>query len=126
MRVFNDTVDSIRGTVRDPQGAAVPKAEVTITEEATNVSHNVTADDNGVYTARGPLAGRYTVSTSPHGFKKTVNSGIDLHIGDKIVVNLKLEVGNVDETVTVMGEAAQVETISVAFELKCHKLLVFP
>ncbi|HZT58232.1 MAG TPA: carboxypeptidase regulatory-like domain-containing protein [Pyrinomonadaceae bacterium] len=106
------TVGSISGTVHDPQGAAVPKAEVTITEEATGVSRTVTADENGFYSAVGLPVGRYTVSTSPHGFKKTVNSGIDLHIGDKLTVDLKLEVGAVDEVVTVTGEAAQVETRS--------------
>ncbi|PYT02997.1 MAG: hypothetical protein DMF65_05165 [Acidobacteria bacterium] len=106
------TTGSISGIVRDPQGAAVPKAEITITDEATGVSRTVTADDNGAYSALGLPAGRYTVSTAPHGFKKTVNSGIDLHIGDKLVVELKLEVGTVDETVTVTGEAAQVETRS--------------
>src|SRR5437764_3629881 len=106
------TTGSISGTVHDPQGAAVPKAEVTITEEATGVSRTVTADDNGVYSAVGLPTGRYTVSTAPHGFKKTVNSGIDLHIGDKLTVDFKLEVGTVDEVVTVTGEAEQVETRS--------------
>src|SRR3989440_3287227 len=106
------TTGSISGTVRDPQGAAVPKAEVTITEETTGTSRNVTADDAGVYSAIGLPAGRYTVSTAPHGFKKTVNSGVDLHIGDKLVIDLKLEVGNEYETVTVTGEAEQVETRS--------------
>src|SRR5918912_219410 len=112
VRAQVSTTGSISGTVRDPQGAAVPKAEVTITEETTNVSHTVTADDNGVYTALALPAGRYTGSTAPHGFKRTVNSGIGLHIGDKIVVDLKLEVGTVNEVVTVTGEAAQVETRS--------------
>jgi hypothetical protein len=112
VRAQVSTTGSITGTVHDPQGAAVPKAEVTITEEATGVSRNVTADDNGAYSALGLTPGRYTVSTSPHGFKKTVNSGIDLHIGDKLVVDLKVEVGAVTEVVTVTGEAAQVETRS--------------
>jgi hypothetical protein len=112
VRAQVSTTGSITGTVHDPQGAAVPKAEVTITEEATGVSRTVTADDNGVYSVLGLTPGRYTVSTSPHGFKKTVNSGIDLHIGDKIVVDLKVEVGAVNEVVTVTGEAAQVETRS--------------
>ncbi|HEX3557657.1 MAG TPA: carboxypeptidase regulatory-like domain-containing protein [Pyrinomonadaceae bacterium] len=112
VRAQVSTTGSISGTVHDPQGAAVPKAEVTITDEATGNSHNVTADDSGFYSAIGLPVGRYTVSTAPHGFKKTVNSGIDLHIGDKLIVDLKLEVGTVDETVTVTGEAAQVETRS--------------
>src|SRR5256714_11630688 len=111
VRAQVSTVGSITGTVRDPQGAAVPKAEVTITEETTGTSHTVTANDDGVYTALGLPAGRYSVSTAPQGFKKTV-SNVDLHIGDKLVVDLKLEVGSVNEVVDVTGEAAPVETRS--------------
>jgi hypothetical protein len=106
------TVGSINGVVRDPQGNAVPKAEVIATEESTGSSRTATADDSGVYTFAALPAGRYTLSAAPQGFKKTVNSGVDLHIGDKLTVDLQLEVGNVNEVVTVTGEAAQVETRS--------------
>src|SRR5437764_935498 len=106
------TTGSISGTVHDPQGAAVPKAEVTITEEATGVARTVTADGGGDYSAVGLPAGRYTVSGAPYGFKKTVNSGIDRHIGDKLNVGLKLEVGTVDEVVTVSSDASPDETRS--------------
>src|SRR3954467_6569984 len=106
------TTGSIAGMVKDPQGNAVPKAEVIATEETTGSSRTATADDNGVYTFAGLPPGRYTISAAPQGFKKTVNSGVDLHIGDKLTVDLQLEVGNVNEVVTVTGEAAQVETRS--------------
>lgn len=106
----SSTVGSISGTVRDPQGAAVPKAEVTIMEETTGASRTVVADDDGFYSAPSLAVGRYTVSASPKGFKKTVNSGVDLHVGDKLVVNINLEVGQVNETVNVTGETTPVET----------------
>jgi hypothetical protein len=104
------TVGSISGTVKDPQGAAVPKAEVTLTEETTGASRTVTANDEGVYSAVGLPVGRYTISTAPAGFKKTVSSGVELHIGERVNVDLNLEVGAVGETVTVTGAAALVET----------------
>ncbi|MDT7807976.1 MAG: hypothetical protein QOJ70_1789 [Acidobacteriota bacterium] len=106
------TSGSISGTVRDPQGNAVPKAEITITEETTGVSRTAVGNDDGTYTVSSLPVGRYTVSTAPQGFKKTVNSGVQLHVGDKIVVDLQLEVGNVSEVVTVTSEAQQVETRS--------------
>jgi hypothetical protein len=106
------TVGSVSGTVRDPQGNAIPKAEVTITEEATGLSRNATADDSGIYTFPALPPGRYTITAAPQGFKKTVNSGVDLHVGDKLVLDINLEVGNVSEVVTVTGEAQQVETRS--------------
>src|SRR5437588_6101898 len=107
----SSTVGSISGTVRDPQGAAVPGAEITITDRATGASHTVTADSDGFYVAPSLPVASYTVSASPQGFKKTVTS-VDLHVGDKLVVDFKLEVGSVNETVTITGGATVVETRS--------------
>ena len=52
------------------------------------------------------------MSTAPQGFKKTVSTGLDLHVNANLVVNLTLEIGPVSETVTVSNEAASVETRS--------------
>ncbi len=104
------TTGTITGTVRDPQGAAVPKAEVTITEEKTGtVARTVTATEDGFYTATSLPAGIYSISTSPTGFKKSVTTGVDLHVNENKTVNLDLQVGAVTETVTVTSEAAPVE-----------------
>lgn len=106
------TVGNISGTVRDPNGAAVPKIEVTILEQKTGISRSVTTDDDGFYSAPSLAVGRYTVSTSPQGFKKTVNSSVELHVSENLTVNLTLEVGSMNETVTVTADTAQVETRS--------------
>ena len=106
------TVGNISGNVRDPQGAAVPKAEVVITEERTGASRTVTADDDGHYSAQSLAVGLYSVSTAPQGFKKTVAPAVDLHVGENRVINLDLEVGQVSETVTVSSDATPVETRS--------------
>ena len=103
------TTGNITGTVRDPQGAAVPKAEVTITEEKTGATRTITATEDGFYTATSLPAGMYTVSTSPAGFKKTITTGVELHVNENKTVNLDLQVGQVTETVTVTSEAAPVE-----------------
>src|SRR5437868_303311 len=105
----SSTVGSITGTVRDPQGAAVPKAEVTVTEEKTGLSRTVTATDDGFYNFTSLPAGVYTVSTGPTGFKKTVTTGVDLHVNENKTVNLDLQVGAVTETVTITSEQAPVE-----------------
>jgi hypothetical protein len=105
----SSTTGNITGTVRDPQGAAVPKAEVTILDEKTGVSRTVTATEDGFYNATSLPAGMYTVSTAPAGFKKTVTTGVELHVNENKTVNLELQVGQVTETVTVTSEAAPVE-----------------
>src|SRR5262245_6771921 len=104
------TVGNINGTVRDPKGAAVPKTDVVIKEERTGLSRTVTTDDNGFFSVLSLPAGVYTLSTSPPGFKKTVNSGVELHVSEDLVINLTVQVGQVSETIVVTGEAPQVST----------------
>jgi hypothetical protein len=106
------TVGTISGTVRDPQGAAVPSAEVTIEEETTGQTRVVRTDEDGEYSAPSLPVGRYSLSVGPQGFKRTVAPGIELHVNDRLVVDITLEVGLVSETVTVTGAATLVETES--------------
>lgn len=105
----SSTVGNITGTVRDQAGAAVPKAEVTITDEKTGVSRTVTANDDGFYNAASLPAGVYSVSTSPSGFKKSIATGVDLHVNENKTLNLEVQVGQVTETVTVTSEQTGVE-----------------
>src|SRR6266852_359015 len=93
------TVGTISGTVRDEKGAVVPKAEIVIQEQGTDTARTVTADDNGFYLASSLRPGKYTISTSPSGFKKTVAEGVELHVTENRVVNLEVQVGQVNETV---------------------------
>jgi hypothetical protein len=106
------TTGNISGTVRDPQGAAVPKAEVFFEEQKTGASRTATTNEDGFYSAPSLPIGSYTVSVAPQGFKKTVSSGLELHVSESLVVNLTLEVGQVSETVNVSAEGAPVETRS--------------
>ncbi|HEU4871044.1 MAG TPA: carboxypeptidase regulatory-like domain-containing protein [Pyrinomonadaceae bacterium] len=105
----SSTTGNITGTVRDPQGAAVPKAEVTITDERNGTSRTVTATEDGFYTATSLPAGMYSITTAPTGFKKTVTTGVELHVNENKTVNLDLQVGAVTETVTVTSESTPVE-----------------
>ena len=106
------TVGNLSGTVRDPSGAAVPKAEVEIKEEGTGVTRIARANDDGFYVFTSLPAGQYTVSTAPQGFKRTVANAVEVHVGENKVLNLDLQVGQVSETVVVTSDAAPVETRS--------------
>jgi len=108
----SSTSGNITGTVRDPQGAAVPKAEITITDEKTGASRTVNSNDDGFYNAPTLPAGVYTITTSPSGFKKTIVTGVELHVSENKTVNIDVQVGQVTETVTVTSDAAPVEVRS--------------
>lgn len=108
----SSTAGNITGTVRDPQGGAVPKAEITILEEKTGATRTVTTNEDGFYNAPSLPAGTYSLTTSPQGFKKTVAPGVELHVNENKVVNLELQVGQVNEIVTITSDTAPVETRS--------------
>jgi hypothetical protein len=101
---------SIVGRVEDSSGAGVPGAMVSITSLETGVARSVTADAEGGYRVLSLSVGRYDVKAEKAGFKVEIQSGIDLVVGQEAVVNLKLEVGQVEQKVTVTGEATLVNT----------------
>jgi hypothetical protein len=105
----SSTAGNITGTVRDQQGAAVANVEVTIVDEKTGASRTARTNDDGFYTAPGLPPGVYSLSAAPTGFKKTVASGVQLHVSENLTVNLDLQVGQVTEIVTVTSDAAPVE-----------------
>ncbi len=108
----SSTTGNITGTVRDPQGAAVAKADVILVEEKTGATRTVHTNDDGFYNVPSLPAGVYTISSAPTGFKKTIATGVELHVNENKTVNLDLQVGQVTETVTVTSDAAPVEVRS--------------
>jgi len=112
VRAQSSTSGNITGTVRDQQGATIPKADITIREENTGASRTVTTNDDGFYSAPSLPAGRYIVSAAPQGFKKTVITGVELHVSENKTVNLDLQVGQVTEIVNISSEETQVDTRS--------------
>ena len=85
------------GTVTDSSGATVPDVKVTIVNEATQASREVTADRNGYFVADELPVGTYTVAAEKVGFKRTTKKGNAVTAGGRLTVDLRLEVGAVTE-----------------------------
>ena len=99
---------SISGRVEDQSGALIGGASVTITSLETGLARTVTADEAGHYRVLSLAVGRYEIKAEKEGFQTTVRTGLNLVVGQEAVVNLQLEVGAVQQEVTVTGEAALV------------------
>jgi len=100
----------ITGTITDDTGAVIPGAQVRVREINTNFQQSVRTNASGVYVA-GPLRlGEYEVSVESAGFKRAVQSGIELHAGDRLGVDISLQVGDVVEVVEVQGAAPLLKT----------------
>jgi hypothetical protein len=103
---------TITGSVVDINKAAIPGASVKITNVAMNTSVTVQTNESGLFQAPYLLPGTYQIVVEATGFKKYVRDGIVLRINDRIDVPIELEVGAVDQTVTVTADAPALETTS--------------
>ncbi len=104
------TYGSIRGTVTDPAGAIVASAKVTLTNEGTTAQRSVMSSNIGDYVFTQVLPGTYTIAVEASGFKKVDRTGVILETQGQTVVNMKVEVGRVTESVVVTEELPLIET----------------
>jgi hypothetical protein len=101
---------TILGTVRDPSGAVVPGAKITVLNEGTSFTQVTTTSGSGNYVVTPLRIGTYSVEVEQPGFKKQRRSGQELNIQQQLVVDFNLEPGEVSTTVDVTGEAPILQT----------------
>lgn len=105
---------TIVGTVTDPQGGVIPGAKVTITEDATGLSYDLTTSATGDFIRPALRPGTYTVTAEAAGFRRVAQKNIVLVGGDRVGVPLTLPVGNVTEAIEVVAQAPLLQTESTA------------
>ena len=98
---------TITGTVSDSSGSVVPNAQITLTENDTGLVLKSTTNKEGVYVFSPVKIGNYTVTASGPGFSTVSLPGIVLNVNQRLSADLKLQAGNVSQTVTVNAGAAQ-------------------
>ena len=103
---------SITGVVTDAQNAIVPNAAVTVTNTATNVSNSVTTNQTGYFEVDFLIPGTYSVTVENSGFQKLVRNGITLNTGDRLALELRLEIGQTSTSVVVTADAPLLQTTS--------------
>ncbi len=101
---------SIVGNVKDPTGAAVPGAAVTITHRQTNQSRRATTNESGGYAFSTVPSGSYTVLVTAPGFSAFTEEQVLVAINNVTRVDATLKVGAVSETVLVTAETATLQT----------------
>lgn len=107
---------TLTGTVTDDSGASVPRANVTATETTTGVSRSTVTSVDGVYSLPFLSPGTYRVDIEKTGFKKSSQEAVTLGVSTVARVDAVLNLGSVQETIVVTGEAAllQAENAEVA------------
>jgi hypothetical protein len=119
---------SIQGTVMDSQGTVVPGAKVTVTNQATGVTRDAVASDQGFYRINELPPGNYTVTVEATGFKQTVSKDIFVEAEQPRGFDVTLQVGNVQESITVSASAGGLETenASINTTIGSQEVLTLP
>ncbi len=118
----------ITGVVRDQAGAAVPGATITVTDTRTNLQRVIVSTGDGVYAAASLAPGEYRLDVELAGFQPVRREGIRLATGEKARIDFVLEVGDIQELVTVVADApiGRSETASLGTVVENEQVVQLP
>src|SRR4026208_674792 len=102
----------ITGRITDGSGGRLPGVTVTATNVATKVASTTTTNGEGDYTILYLTPGVYTLTAELSGFKKVVQENVEVRISDRVGVDLKMDVGRIEETISVTAETPILQTTS--------------
>jgi hypothetical protein len=102
----------LMGTVKDPSGAMVAAAKVSLRNSGTNTVHTTTTGKDGGYLFTLVPIGAYELTVEQQGFERYVRKGITLEINQNARLDVSLQVGSTSQVVEVQGDVTQVDTVS--------------
>jgi hypothetical protein len=116
------------GTVTDQSGAAIPKANLTLTTLGTNIKRTVVTNDSGDFTIPGLAPGTYQLIAAHQGFKQSVVERVELLVNQTARLDVVLQVGAVAESVEVTGASPLVasETSSLGQVINTNQIEDLP
>ncbi len=108
--LFAQALGEIAGEVRDPAGATVPSATVTLTNTATNAVRTATTNDSGIYDFPALQPGPYRVRVEHPGFQAATRQDIELQVQQTARVDFTMQIGNASQEIDVSASAEQLNT----------------
>ncbi len=110
--VWASVSGSISGTVKDPLGSVLPHAQVEVCDLNTGASYSTTADDRGFYILPVLPVGRYELDVKAPGFSAYQRKNISLDTNAVLTFDVALQIGGVQQTVSVSDNSLHIETSS--------------
>jgi hypothetical protein len=118
----------VRGQVTDAQGAVLPGVNIVVRNQDTGMFRETVTNQDGTFFVSGIVPGMYQIEAELQGFKKYSRRDVRLEIGKTTTADLRLEVGSLEETITVQAESPIVDTTSkeVGGSLSARELVELP
>jgi hypothetical protein len=119
---------SLSGNVLDPKGAVVAGATVTVKNTATNQEFSTQTNNDGAFNIPTLASGVYTATITAAGFKQAAVTDIKIDVAKASTINIELEIGSANETVTVVGggELLQTQSATVGTTLTGRQISDLP
>jgi len=119
---------SLSGVVTDSSGGTIPGASVVVKSNATGTTYEAVTSGNGTFTVPALDVGRYTVTISLQGFKTVILTDVEVNAATPASVRAVLNVGGLEETVTVQGgtEIIQTQSATVSTNLSTNQIINLP
>ena len=104
------TAGEIAGTVKDISEGVLPGVVLTLTHQASGQERNLTTDSSGNFVVPSLPLGQYAIKAELPGFKTQIREGIVLQVGDRVRVDVVMELGEITEQITVTEAVPLMQT----------------
>ena len=108
--LFAQATTQVSGVVTDPTGAVIPNTKIDLENLDTGLKRAATSDSDGLYSFVQVIPGQYKITATATGFRVTTVGNLRLLVSNPATVNVKLEVGQLSESIAVTAESVQVNT----------------
>jgi len=110
--IAQEGTSQVRGRVTDPQAGALPGVTVTVTNQDSGTFREAVSGADGSWFMAALPPGRYQVAAQLQGFKKFVRRDVTVAVGNQVNLDVQLELGGLEETVTVTSQAPLIDVSS--------------
>src|SRR5579871_1900648 len=111
---LSQSAASLRGTITDPQGAAVSEAAINLTNTQTGLVRKTLTNASGEYQFLQLPPGAYSLSAEKPGFSSLSRSDVNLLVNTPTTLDLRMELGKTSESVSVSAEASTINTVDAS------------
>jgi hypothetical protein len=108
--LFAQATTQVAGVVSDPTGAVIPDTKLEMENLETGLKRSAASDATGAYAFLQVIPGSYKITATATGFRSATINDLRLLVNNPTTVNIKMEVGQITETIAVTAEALQVNT----------------
>jgi len=118
------TTSTLTGVVKDTSGAVIPAGKVQVINEGSGVAISAVSNAAGLYHVIGLSPASYRVEAEAKGFQKLVHPGIVVQISETVQVDLTLQLGNVQETISVAALTPVLQTQSSGIDQLVERQMI--